>query len=285
MRLFSARFADVRFAMLTTLVLCALCMGAPAMAEENADESTDQDTTSSANEQLARDLFLRAREAREGRQLGLARNLLRESLRVHPAASTAYNLAGVLVDTGEYIEAIELCDRLLGGEFGELPDDRANATRTRRTQAAGNLATLRIDTVGHLSEVEIDGALRSLSGAPPYSLQVNPGRRRVIITLDGHRHAEQVDLLPSGLRTIQPMPRPTVQETPFSLDDEATTSDDEPRQRRVVESPWFWAALGALVLGGVVTGVVLGTSRDADRVSGTVFPEQAALSSGGIRFP
>lgn len=191
-----------------------------------------------------------ARIALERREFAEARDLLQRSLEIHPTARAAFNLARVLREQGLPTRALEYVDALLQGRYGELPPEREAQPRTIESDARGDLAHLTIAIAGARSmDLRVDGE-PSGSVTEPRTLVLDPGVHRVLGSAPDGRSFEQSIDLARGERTRivlgrEPAPRPAV--TPEPEDDGGT----------VLESPWFWIALGAVAIGGGVALVLL----------------------------
>ena len=227
-----------------------------------AERSCAEETTAEACEAL--ELFNQAGAARAERRLGDARDLLKRSLDLDPAAPTAFNLAGVLADTGDYVAAIELYDALQAGDFGEIPPDRLTRVRERSLEAAQRVATIlvrvRIDVPVRAS---LDGeVVHDATEARTFDLRVNPGEHHVrVAAVDGSRELQRtLGLGPGGTASLvleAPAAPPVPQAIPVRASD---------AERGFFESPWFWVVAGVLVAGGIATALALTLTADADGV-------------------
>lgn len=111
------------------------------------------------------------------------------------------------------------------------------------------------------------------------------------VTADGY-HAVEMELsvrageLTRQMVDMEPMPAsPEVQTTVMqtSVEGSTTAPDEEPRDEggSVLEEWWFWTIVGAVVVGGVVAGVLIGTQS-----GGTEAPLEGTLGTATalVRF-
>lgn len=129
----------------------------------------------------ARELFERGKTAMNAGRFAEARELFERSLELVPKASAAFNLAVALRGMGRPKESHELLQRMLKGEFGELPPDKQREVATLANEARRDVAKLTIVARGAKAiELRLDG-VRVGTVAPdrPLTLEVNPGERVV----------------------------------------------------------------------------------------------------------
>jgi hypothetical protein len=127
----------------------------------------------------ARALFERGKQAMSAGRFAEAREQFQRSLELVPKASAAFNLAVALRGMGRPKQSHELLERMLRGEFGELPADRREEVALLAAEARRDIATLTVVARGADSiELRLDG-VRAGTLVPdrPLTLEVNPGER------------------------------------------------------------------------------------------------------------
>ena len=148
----------------------------------------------------ARELFVEGRDFMRDGRFADARDAFLRSLELNPRPSVAFNLAVAYTRTGEYVAAVGLFDRLLEGDFGNLPRDKRREVRTLRAEAEGSVALLTI----HLPPAEglnvrVDG--QRYEGP----MRVDPGEHIVSLTSPRHVPLElRVALERGGEETVDP---------------------------------------------------------------------------------
>ena len=156
-----------------------------------------------ANAQDARSRFNEGNIALEASRFADARDHFRASLALERNAATAFNLAIALTRTGELVEAVDLFNGLLEGDFGRIDRAQRGQVDTLRQDAVRGVAVLTVELppVSGL-EIRIDGQ-RALSPA-----RLDPGSHVVLVTTAVHQPVEATLELDRGERRSF---RPTLQ--------------------------------------------------------------------------
>lgn len=219
-----------------------------------------------------------------------AEDRFRRVLALRSSHVVSYNLASALTHLGRLVESAELL-RAIGRD--------ANADATTREAAAQLLSeieprigslTVRIAGDSEGIAVTLDDKPIEFSG-PVQTLSVDPGEHRVAIQkagavmerkslvlggdapLQGELAFELPSpIAPKAVAAAAPATPPPVatQIVPGNL--EPLPSEPETRSRSLLERPWFWAGVGALVAGGVVTALLVSSPGKASPVAGDTNP-------------
>ncbi|MBT9554983.1 MAG: PEGA domain-containing protein [Myxococcales bacterium] len=141
------------------------------------------------------------------------------------------------------------------------------------TIVAGETAEFEADLIAVAGIVKIrtniDGATIAvdgkIAGTAPFDADVPAGKRQILVQAPGHKAFTQTVELEGGkvfdlLVTLEPAA--------------VTSSELEPDEDPIYKKWWFWTIIGAVVVGGTVTGVVLGMPEDTE-----------AGSDGRIQLP
>jgi hypothetical protein len=216
-------------------------------------------------DEQARELFEQARHAFETGRFAEARDLLRRSLELTPNAGAAFNLAVAMRGTGEAVGAVDVLDRLLAGQYGELSAEQREQVARLRGEVALEIATLEIHAAGAPRvEVRVDGE--------PAGEVVDGG---VVDTpVDSRRHV--VSAHAEGLRPEQER---IYVERGERLRVDLRLHEPLIAQRSVFEEPAFWILTGSL-LAAVGAALAIGLSvyyGDDGLVRDPVFGNTATL--------
>ena len=234
------------------VVLAAAC----ALANPTARAERNRQANDSERSAEAARLFETATEHADRGETAEALEFFQRSLEIFPTTATAFNLALTLHDTGRVVEAIELIEQLMEGEYGELPPDRLTEARQQRRLYQREVAALEIHVSGATTaEIRVDGTRAGAAQADaPLRIQVDPGIR-VITAQSGAATSEtEVDVSRGERKEITLV---------FDEADEAlfsplpsSTSNQEDSESSVFEEPWFWIVTGLVVAGATVGTVV-----------------------------
>jgi hypothetical protein len=231
---------------------------------------------------LAREQFRAGVAAAREERWEEASEAFQRSYELSPRPLTLLNLAGAYAQTGRLVESVEAYRMFLM--------ERTGVTARMRSDAEAQLADLepripraRITVLG-ISEGDVvrldEYELSTASLEQP--LPVNPGSHSVTLS----RGEQEPIVVPFSLdegatedvlvdaRTLVAAPIDAVR----GRDVEGPDGGPPPTSRSLVEDPIFWIVLvgGALVVGGVVTGVVLGT-QPGPTTLGNLPPGQIAI--------
>lgn len=226
---------------------------------------------------------------------------MRRALTDDPRASTAFNLALVLESANELVDARTLYDRLLAGDFGELPEDKRALASERRTRLTAGIATLRIGVRGaERADIAVDERARGTARAgEPVRVDLDPGEHTVRArTEDGLEEMADVSLgrgevrsmtlafAPDGAADGRGQGRGDGERGPSDgvLDPATGARTDEAAPSNDGVFIAIGVGLGALAVGGVILAVVLATQ--APGVPEGFLGEATALtaSPAAVRF-
>lgn len=176
------------FRTLLCLVFVAV-FSAPVRAQSPEDE--------------ARAAFDAGRVAYERGDVGEAITELRRSLVLTPRIGTAYNLAIVEAVAGHAVEAANLADDLLGGEYGELEDAQREEAGSLLASVESQCARLTITVVGPSDTwLEVNGERVPIEGAA--TIRIVQGNHRVAAGAEGLRTQEsEISLVNGERRTLR----------------------------------------------------------------------------------
>ena len=222
-----------------------------------------------------------ARALAEQGRLAEARALLVAELSEAPSASVAFNLALIEHSTGDFEEAESLFGRLLGGEFGELPDERRTRTSELMARSGAELATLVLHWRGESEgTLRIDGRPRgALVPGETLRLRLNPISHAISLRADGVETAREVHLERGQTRELVlggapgPIGSGAVEPGDGNVQEEGRGADplETTQERPLRRSPWLWITLGLVVAGGVTAAVLL--TRDDEGGNDMPLPE------------
>ena len=264
--------ASLRVWAIVACVLVGSAWLAPTVHAQRASEAV-----------LAREQFRTGVAAAREERWEEAAEAFQRSYELSPRPLTLLNLAGAYAQTGRLVESVEAYRMFLM--------ERTGVTARMRSDAEAQLADLepripraRITVLGiaegdvvRLDEYELSTA--SLEQPLP----VNPGSHTVTLS----RGEQEPLVVPFGLdegatedvlvdaRTLAAAP---VQRVDGGGGSDRGRDEDAAPGRSLVDDPIFWIVLvgGALVVGGVVTGVVIGTQPGATTI-GNLTPGQIAI--------
>jgi hypothetical protein len=181
-----------------------------------------------------------------------------ESYRLRPVPVVLFNIAQTLKLLYRYADAIAAYERYLEGE-PTLDEERRTAIQETVADLRRAIApiTIRVDEAG--AELRVDG---TAVGTSPLLAPVDlaAGRRLIEARREGRSVTEELDVVGGRAATVTlVIPDPVTREP-----------------RREVAQPgltsrwWFWAAIGAAVVAGVLVAVVIGRGTDAQPIPGSL---------------
>lgn len=221
-------------------------------------------------QESARELFDSALGAAERSDYGRARDLFRRSLEVEPRPVTAENLALVLRALGQTLEAVEVIDSILEGEFGPVEAEHQRALTALRDEALREMGTVELTVHGAAAfDVRVDGRLAAprSRGHGELRLPADSGRHVVVVTAsDGRSAEERVDVPRGGVVAL-------AVRLPPALD--LPAADREPG---LAESPWTWVVVGAVVAVGATVAILLATVTTEEFVADPVWGRRVGIS-------
>lgn len=189
--------------------LAVILLAGPAHAQvpdapvEAADQAAvEQAVVEQAAVERARELFVAGSAAMDQGRFELAIEHLETSLATAARPATAFNLAIALRGAGHPTQAVATLERLLAGAYGPLRDAQRTGAERLRSEAAADVARVRI-RLAPVEEVElrIDG-LRVEGAAPGAWIEqgLDPGRHAITATAPARVPAERVVVLERGGR-------------------------------------------------------------------------------------
>ena len=259
-------------------VLCALLICVAAWAWEGTVHAQR-----ASEAVLAREQFRAGVAAAREERWEEAAEAFQRSYELSPRPLTLLNLAGAYAQTGRLVESVEAYRMFLM--------ERTGVTARMRSDAEAQLADLepripraRITVLG-ISEGDVvrldEYELSTASLEQP--LPVNPGSHSVTLTRGAQEPIVVPFTLDEGSTEDVLVDARTLAATPIESargGDLREGSGEGPRapERPLVDEPLFWIVLvgGALVIGGVVTGIVVGTQPGPTTI-GTLPPGQIAI--------
>lgn len=220
-----------------------------AIAMCSASGAGAQDRTSTLSESdraQARALFAAGGAAIDAGRWADAVDSFRRAYELTGAPSALFNTAFALRALGRYREAAQAFGELLALE-GISDSVRAQATELR-DEVRGRLALVRL--LGLEAEaryvVRLDGEGIDDTGTRPLVLQADPGRHTLDVSRPGFVRFEWAGSLEDG----------QMLDLGVELAREAERAGGEGGGGggNVLEEPWLWIVIGALVIGGAVVG-------------------------------
>ncbi len=150
-------------------------------AEAGRGETTESPEAPGGLE--AEDPLGAARAAAEAGRFAEARDLLQAALTVRPSPTVAFNLALMLRETGQLLQACENLRLLEMGRFGPLPDGRRIQVAALLREMAHELSTLEVDIENATGpiQVEIDGRIVARGEHPTLERPIDPGAHSIVV--------------------------------------------------------------------------------------------------------
>lgn len=211
-------------------------------------------------------LVERAVRARDGGDYAKARDLFQQAHRIYPSARSLRALGMVAFELGEYVESCQLLEEALHSEIRVLDATSRRKTHDLLVRARQFVGEIELelapkDVAGVM--LQVDGVSTPYAGAP---LMLGAGEHQVTVTAPGyeleeHRLTVQGGKVQRLTLAMQPTPvrvSPAAQNSAPPVFPQDATRQDRP----LYKNPWLWTGVGALVLGGVLTGVLLALRDD-----------------------
>lgn len=230
-------------------------------------------------EEEARRKFEEGTLALREQRYGAAADALRRSLELMPNVANAFNLAVALRGAGRLTDALDILERLLLDEFGELGEERRPVVGEERRQVRAERPQLVVSVRGvPQAVVAVDGrTVGTVSGAG-LVVDVDPGERSVRVTATGAEPVERTVEVARGS-----MARVTMNVAPTPAETAANAENLQPTETPAPEEPGepgtarggirAWPFIvGALALAGVAVGLAIGLQgvRTEDPISDPV---------------
>ena len=186
-----------------------------------------------------------------------AADRFRRALSIRWSPVLAYNLASVMDETGQLVEAIELLHRVeLDDSAGPEQQRSARELRERMQPRLGRL-TIELKPPADDVAVQLDGQpLNAVQlGAP---IPADPGAHRVRVLRDGALVEEKATEVEAGQqqRIVVASKRvPTPAEVALAAQKRAELL--QAAEADVTETWWFWASVGSVAAGAIATALIL----------------------------
>lgn len=232
-----------------------------ALAQEDADTLYDEGVA--------------ALEAGESER---ALELFRGAFEASPTAEHGLALAATLQQRARLTEAIELYDRILDGELGELEPERASAIARARQLADRARAVVLVRVEGDALDVEVERRpVGTVRRGAALTLRLDPGTYRIRGGVEGHFGAPtSVELTRGEQRevTLAPPTMPDADADDADADGDADAdanadadADSDAASRNA--GPWILVGLAVVPAAvGVATGVMFNERVDRARAAG-----------------
>lgn len=227
-------------------LVAAVLLAGPVAAAQSPDE-----------QERARETHERGMAALESQKFAEARDHFLEALRLHPGQGSAFNLGLAYRGTGQAGKAIDIWERLLAGEFGEVPESARTEVRTlieEMRQARGRIE-VRLeapDTATVLLDGEDRGSVRS---SDPRVFEVDAGQRLLRLQAEDHLPAERSVTVQGGATKIER----------FVLEAAADESPEPGRESTPLwREPALWGVTGAILAVGAAA-VAIGLTAPYER--------------------
>ena len=184
-----------------------------------------------------------------------ARDLFRASLTLRPRPSAAFNLATALRRTGEDVDALDVYDRLLSGEYGELDEERRGMVDQQRQELLNSIARVQLES--HVSS----DAVAQLGERPPQTLPAGatlelramPGEYELVIQAENYVPFRRTLTLAAG--AVRP------------IDVALALMDDERAEPAPNRRPlrWILSIAAVLVAGAAVATIIAVVNSDREQ--------------------
>jgi hypothetical protein len=258
----------------------AACLAAPAVASAQADPE---------DAAAARTLFEEGRSLAAGGRYPEAADRFRRAARLRPSAAILYNLAVVLEEIGELVEAGEQLRAAIRMAPAADPVRASSEALLREVEPRIGRLTVNVDGDATDAEVLLDD--RPISSARMgVAAPADPGRHVVVVRRGVAEERREVEVPEGGAAQVSvPAPRAGPPLAPISrAPAPEAAQDDRPialvapaeREPEATGPAWPLVAVGgALVAGGVVLDVVPDYAAD-DRLTAIDFLPVVLYAAG-----
>ena len=231
----------MRKGLLAFVLVGGVSVSCPALAQSVSPGDASQET--------ARAHFEAASAEAERGNYDVAAGLFRRSLDAFPQAVTAYNLSLVLESAQRPLQALELVEAILGGDYGPISGEGREDVHALRERAAAAVSTLRLSVAGvGAAQIQVDGSEFTLRRDQTIGRRMNPGQYEVVAVHAPRRIVESVALDPGEIAEL-------------TLRFPAEPSSPAPAPESGSPWPWILGLAGAVLVGaGVLVAVLLATS-------------------------
>ncbi len=177
--------------------------------------------------------------------------------KIFPSPKLWFNIGQANRDLGRPVDAVDAFDRFLR-EADDAPGETLAEARRSAAELKTKLGQLKVTCTIDGAEVTVDG---KQVGSTPLGEMVwtTPGRHQVAVQREGFSPAiEDVTVVVGQSAAVNIELRPIDLRAANASADGALVGGAAPAETQpVYRRAWFWIAVGAVVAGGVVTGVVL----------------------------
>lgn len=276
-----------RIRLVTTVLATALWLPTASAAQSPPDRPLETRVT-------ARSLFDDGLRAAQLARWSEAREAFERSYALVPRPITLLNLAGALVQSNRMLEGAEAYRRFLREAEGDPAARHRAAAEAALADVESRIPTLRIRLDGSTAgdRVLLDGrAIEAASLQSPIAL--DPGRHVVSVVRGGSAvRSASVDVAERERASVVLDVR--AREAPRSGEigdgpsmpargegrGEGQLRRPRPRTRSspsMLESPWLWTIVGAVVIGGSVAVGIVATQPSREPTSGDIPPFRQGL--------
>ncbi len=197
---------------------------------------------------LAREQFERGVAAAQSGRWADAREAFARAYDLHPHPTTLLNLAGAEAETGRVVAAAEHYRKVVR-DAAVTAEERAAAEQAL-ARVEKRAARVRVVVDGRrlaADRVEIDGAAIA-SAAVGEDLPIDPGEHAAVLKRNGAEVARRGFALREAESRTVSLDAPAPPATPAPATAETSGGG-------LLASPWFWAAVGVVVVGGTFATV------------------------------
>jgi hypothetical protein len=252
----TATLAQAAFSI--ALVCVAPCVAMPARAADapgpGAQTAPSGDSQSKARAQA---LLSEGTAAYGHGDYATALDKFTAAYKIFPSPKLWFNIGQANRDLGRPVDAVAAFDRFLR-EAGDAPAETLAEARRSAAELKTKLGQIKVTCATDGAEVTVDG---KQVGSTPLGEMVwtTPGRHQVAVQREGFSPAiEDVAVVVGQATAVNFELRPIDLRAANASADGALVGGAAPAETKpVYRRVWFWIAVGAVVAGGVVTGVVL----------------------------
>ncbi len=246
-------------------VVLALTFGlsVPCAAQEDEEARTAE----------ARQLFSEGLTLAEEERYEEAAAKFRRAYLLRPAPPIAFNFGNALIESGRLVEGTEMMRQVVRDP--DAPEELRDDAQSIIEDAEPRLGQLVVRVTGDADDVVV--AIKgspldtSLFGVP---VSADPGTNEV--TASRHREvvaSGEVEVPEGGRAEISlDVPSPPPEPAPEPI--VAPTPAPEPEEDSILGEWWFWTGIGAVVVAGVLIGVIAATASGGveEPIAGTTQP-------------
>lgn len=213
----------------------------------------------SGGEQRARELFMRGAELFGEDDYEGALEAFEASYELNPVTSVLYNAAMCQRALFRYVESLQTFEHYLEAGGERISAERRAEVEELLEEMEARVGHIRLDVSPADATVELDGV-----GVDPdrwSGLRARTGRHTLRFSAPGHlEQVRQLDLPARGITEVEVELVPEPEAPPIEITPDP--SPPPPTRPSVVRQWWFWTIIGAVVVGGVATGLGVGLTRE-----------------------